>query len=108
MTMKTIHHLILLTCIAQFCASCAKQESPAPEPVKEAPKKIAKPKASTATVAAATNLFRTPSDDIALPTGAQIAEGEQPAAVKPPAQPNNSSPSISIKPPAGNPSSGKP
>jgi PBP1b-binding outer membrane lipoprotein LpoB len=110
MTMKTIHHLILLTCLAQFCTSCAKQESPAPEPVKEAPKKIVKPKAkaSTATVAAATNLFRTPSDDIALPTDAQIAEGEQPAAVKPPAQPNYSSPSISIKPPAGNPSSGKP
>jgi hypothetical protein len=108
MTMKTIHHLILLTCIAQFCVSCAKQESPAPEPIEEAPKKIVKPKASTATVAAATNLFRTPSDDIALPTDAQIAEGEQPAAVKPPAQPNNSSPSISIKPPVANPSSGKP
>jgi len=106
--MKTIHHLILLTCLAQFCASCAKQESPAPEPIKEAPKKTVKAKASTATVAAATSLFRTPSDDIALPTDAQIAEGEQPAAVKPPAQPNNLSPSISIKPPAGTPSSGNP
>jgi hypothetical protein len=82
MTMKTIYHLILLTCLAQFCASCAKQESPAPEPIEEAPKKTVKAKSSTATVAAATSLFRTPSDDIALPTDAQIAEGEQPAAVK--------------------------
>jgi hypothetical protein len=105
--MKTIHHLILLTCLALFCASCAKQDSQTQEPIKEAPKKVTtsttKPKASKASVAAATNLFRTPSDDLALPTDAQIAEGDQSAAIQSPAQPDPSAPSISINPPA-NPS----
>ncbi len=102
--MKTIRHLILLPCLALFSVSCAKQVSQEPEPVEEAPKKVSKsitkPRASKASVAAATNLFRTPSDDLALPTDAQIADGEQTNAVETVAQPDPSAPSISIKPPA--------
>lgn len=109
--MKTIHYHILLTCIAVLSASCAKQVSQAPEPVKETPKKaksISKPRASQESVVEATNLFRTPSDDLALPTDEQISEGEQAAGIQSPAQPDPSAPSISIKPPANSPSADNP
>ncbi|MGB2402280.1 MAG: hypothetical protein ACPIA7_02595 [Akkermansiaceae bacterium] len=109
--MQLIHHHILLIGIAVLSASCAKQVSEAPEPVKETPKKAkitAKPRASQASVVEATNLFRTPTDDLALPTDEQIAEGEQAAGIQPPAQPDPSTPSISIKPPANSPATGNP
>lgn len=110
--MKTIHLHILLLSITVFSASCAKQVSEAPEPVKETPKKakiITKPRTSQASVVEATNLFRTPTDDLALPTDAQIAEGGQAAGgIQQPAQPDPSAPSISIKPPAAPPATDNP
>ncbi len=66
---------VLLAGAAVALASCAKKEDPKPEPVKQptvqktppAPQLIAKP----------TNPFRTPSDDMNLPTAEQIADGKE-------------------------------
>lgn len=110
-----MNHLVLLVCLGLIHASCANQNSQVTEPVEEAPEKIndasvkkASPPSSPASDPSATKLFRTPEDDIILPTDAQIAEGTETSQVQPSDAPDNAQPSISIKPPAGPASPGKP
>ncbi len=110
--MKTINHLIIPACLGLISASCVKPGSEASDPVEqtaqtETSQKVAAPIASKPadnklpkSSASATKLFRTPSDDISLPTESQIAEGSEPSETQEPAQQNQSGPTISIQPPA--------
>lgn len=110
--MNTINHLIILACLGLFSASCAKPGSeatdPVEQPVKSEPSKpVAEVKMSKPASyklpkgsADAARLFRTPSDDISLPTEAQIAEGSEPSKVQAAEVQSQSGPSISIQPPA--------
>jgi hypothetical protein len=113
--MKAIHHLLWLVCLCLFSASCANQANQESAPVEEAPKQttissVERPtqQSPRASDPSATKLFRTPSDDITLPTDAQIAEGTETSQVQAPVEPNNAQPSISIKPPAAPVSVDKP
>lgn len=120
--MNTINHLIILACLGLLSASCAKSGSettaPVEQPVesqastsKPAPEvKVSKPASNKPpkSSAAATGLFRTPSDDISLPTEAQIAEGSEPTETQEPEVQDQSGPSISIQPPARASSPDKP
>ena len=63
--------------------------------------------AEPSTSPASTTLFRTPADDIKLPTDAEIDEGKD-AGKQPTADRPASSPSISVKPPASSTPPGKP
>ena len=113
--MKAINHFVLLIGLALIHASCANQNSQPAEASEEIPKEANSASVKKVTQTSpqasdpdATKLFRTPSDDISLPTDAQIAEGTETSQVQPPVEPNEAQPSISIKPPSGPASAGKP
>lgn len=110
-----MNHLVWLVFLVLFSASCANQDNQESIPVEEAPAEttitpVVRPTQQSPRVSNpnATKLFRTPSDDITLPTDAQIAEGTETSQVQAPVEPNSAQPSISIKPPAGPASVDKP
>lgn len=110
--MNTINHFIILICLGLLSVSCVKPGTEATEPVEQAAQtetsqKVTAPATSKPagnklpkSSASAAKLFRTPSDDISLPTESQIAEGSEPSATQEPAEQNQSGPTISIQPPA--------
>ena len=119
--------ITLVAGMALCSASCSRFGSEASDPVieevaqptavsKKQPLSTSKPKQSTQpkptnqsvpvastkkpqpTAPIAPNLFRTPADDIKLPTDAEMEEGKESATAKKPAGQSKSAPSISVKP----------
>jgi len=111
----------LITGIALCCASCGrfgstetaapvvedvaqpvvskKQASSTGQPASDKPRvAVAQSKKPQSTAPIAPNLFRTPADDIKLPTDAEMEEGKESAAANQPAGQSKSAPSISVKP----------
>lgn len=94
---RTLPALLAGTAVA--LASCAKKEEPKPEPVKQPTVRKKAPPAPKP-VAKTTNPFRTPSDDMNLPTAEQIADGKENSigtATQPLADPT--APTVAVSPP---------
>lgn len=86
-------------CCSTLFVSCSKKEDPTPEPVSQPV--VKRPAPAPVVDANPVNPFRTPEDDLNLPTDAQTAEGADSSigtGSQPVSSPDNS-PSIAITPP---------
>ena len=119
--MNKTSRFLVSTGLALLCASCAIRDAQPTKALKQTAQKAtvkksirenqSKPSSpvmeirqaqqteSPASVQAA-SLFRTPAEDIKLPTDAEIAEGQKVSSGKTPGTSSDTAPSISIKPPA--------
>lgn len=98
--MKNFTTTLLLIGFTSVFVSCAKQEDPAPEPVKQPVRQKAAP--APVVIGNPTKPFRTPEDDLSLPTAAQTAEGKD-SSIGTGGQPVsnlNNAPSIAVTPPS--------
>ena len=98
--MKKFTTTLLLVGFAPVFVSCALVDDPAPKPVKHPVRQKAVP--APVVVGNPTNPFRTPEDDLSLPTAAQTAEGKDSSigtGGQPVSNPNNA-PSIAVSPPS--------
>ncbi|MCP5537325.1 MAG: hypothetical protein H7A51_13975 [Akkermansiaceae bacterium] len=100
--MKNHTTLLLLTGLVAAFSSCAKKEDPAPEPVKQPVVQQQAPPPAPVVETNPTNPFRTPADDMKLPTADQIAEGKD-SSIGTGSQPVNNpdtAPSVAVTPPS--------
>jgi len=98
--MKKLTTTLLLVGFASVFVSCAQKDDPAPEPVKQPVRQKSAP--APVVIGNPTNPFRTPEDDLKLPTAAQTAEGKESSigtGGQPVSIPDNA-PSIAVTPPS--------